>query len=109
MGRLEKRLQEKPYLASLEHWINTQIPLSEIQQIMVQQRVKTLQNNVAHCNETDLSMHFIGHMFSLTEFTQPYHFNLFTQAIISGIIQTANSFYYGNTKFFGLYAGGLGK
>ena len=88
LGSLEKRfkLREKRYLASLEHWINTQIPLSEIQQTVAQQLVRALQNNAAHWNETDLSMHFIGPMFSLVDFTQPYRFNLFAQAMLSGIV-----------------------
>ncbi len=46
--------------------------------------VRNLTFNVEHWNEQDLSLHFIGPMFSLVGFTEPYRFNLFAQSNLEG-------------------------
>jgi hypothetical protein len=42
-----------------------------------------LQDNVSHWNEYDLSLHFIGPMFSTVNFTARLRFNLFAQHTLS--------------------------
>ena len=87
LGSLEKRFGiQKKILYSLNVWINVHFELDGFLQESVRRFSTTLANNVEHWNETDLSMHFIGPMFSLVEFTQPYRFNLFAQAMLSGMI-----------------------
>ena len=42
--------------------------------------------NVSSWNEQDLSLHFIGPIFSLVNFTEPYVFNLFAERRISAVL-----------------------
>jgi hypothetical protein len=44
---------------------------------------KVLNANVTSWNEQDLSLHFIGPMFSFVNFTEPYRFNLFAERSIA--------------------------
>jgi hypothetical protein len=46
-----------------------------------------LTTNVASWNEQDLSLHFIGPIFSLINFTEPYLFNLFAERRIEAIVK----------------------
>lgn len=46
----------------------------------------SLITNVSSWHEQDLSLHFIGPIFSLINFTEPYVYNLFAERKISGII-----------------------
>jgi hypothetical protein len=50
-----------------------------------------LNTNVASWNEQDLSLHFIGPIFSLVNFTEPYRFNLFAERKISSLLQTIDN------------------
>jgi hypothetical protein len=45
-----------------------------------------LKTNVNSWNEQDLSLHFIGPVFSLVNFTEPYRFNLFAERFISATV-----------------------
>jgi hypothetical protein len=48
----------------------------------------SLITNVSSWHEQDLSLHFIGPIFSLINFTEPYVYNLFAERKISGVIST---------------------
>lgn len=45
-----------------------------------------LRKNAPNWHEQDLALHFIGPMFSLVNFTEPYRFNLFAERFISSKI-----------------------
>lgn len=77
----------KQSLAQLYVWLNTDLPLDDWQKHCVQHLSQTLAHNAPHWNEQDLSLHFIGPMFSLVGFTEPYRFNLFAQSSISALVQ----------------------
>ncbi len=47
--------------------------------------------NVFYWNEQDLSLHFIGPMFSNVNFTEPYRFNLFAQRFIQATLHTTQN------------------
>jgi hypothetical protein len=64
--------------------------LSDFDKESVRRLCYTLQKNAAHWNETDLSLHFIGPMFSLVDFTERYRFNLFAQCSISATVNGIN-------------------
>ena len=74
-------------LASLTAWTTTVFELADFDKILVGRLCFHLQKNVLHWNEQDLSLHFIGPMFSCIDFTERYRFNLFAQRTISAIIQ----------------------
>ena len=74
-------------LATLTTWISTDFELTDLDKIAVKRLCFHLQKNVLHWNEQDLSLHFIGPMFSYIDFTERYRFNLFAQRTISAIVQ----------------------
>lgn len=45
----------------------------------------------ASWNEQELSLHFVGPMFSLINFTEPYRFNLFAERFISATLLSENN------------------
>lgn len=69
-------------MQSLSDWIATEVKLTDFDHENIRRLCYSLQKNVAHWNETDLSLHFIGPMFSLVDFTERYRFNLFAQRSI---------------------------
>ncbi len=71
----------------LTDWIGTSIELSSFQQETVEHLCNLLQDNVEHWNEYDLSLHFVGPMFSAVNFTQPMRFNLFAQRNLEAEVQ----------------------
>ena len=71
---------------SLSDWIATNFELTDFDRENIRRLCYSLQKNVAHWNETDLSLHFIGPMFSLVDFTERYRFNLFAQRSIFATI-----------------------
>ncbi|MEM7538722.1 MAG: hypothetical protein AAF639_41555 [Chloroflexota bacterium] len=74
----------------LNNWLNMAIPISEEEAIMLKTIQKVLHANRNAWNEHELSLHFIGPMFSLVNFTEVYRFNLFSQRHISAKIPTQN-------------------
>ena len=71
----------------LEEWVNSTHELDELDRGIVKRLWATLKKNVAHWNEFDLSLHFIGPMFSLVSFTEKMRFNLFAQRILEADVQ----------------------
>jgi hypothetical protein len=92
LGKLERTFKLIPMDTSvaLEEWVNTTAELTDFQMMCVQHFCRDLQKNASHWNEYDLSLHFIGPMFSFIGFTEKLRFNLFAQrpieAEINGIL-----------------------
>ena len=74
-------------LYQLSSWIGTTFTISDFDSENVRRLCRTLKANVLHWNEYDLSLHFIGPMFSLVDFTERRRFNLFAQRTISAVVQ----------------------
>jgi len=70
-------------MPALQQWLNMPIALTEHDHIKANGLQHYLNLNVMIWNEQELSLHFIGPMFSIAEFTIPYRFNLFAQRQIS--------------------------
>jgi hypothetical protein len=77
-----------------------------------------LRKNAATWHEQDLALHFIGPLFSLINFTEPYRFNLFAERYISSTINDielsgkpdeliATGFAEPKIPFFAFQAGGV--
>ena len=73
--------------AKLSAWIETTYELTPFHIESVDNLCGTLQENVEHWNEYDISLHFIGPMFSLVKFTQRLRFNLFAQRNLEAEVQ----------------------
>ena len=73
---------------SLTYWLdlakNEKINYTETLVLPIFQ--ESLTTNVSSWNEQDLSLHFIGPIFSLVNFTEPYVFNLFAERRISAVL-----------------------
>ncbi|MEZ4861106.1 MAG: hypothetical protein R3C14_07365 [Caldilineaceae bacterium] len=70
----------------LDQWLQTKVALTEIETTLIQRLQTLLLENVDGWNEQELSLHFIGPLFSLVHFTVPYRFNLFSERRISAIV-----------------------
>ena len=70
----------------LTDWVETAIELTDFDRETVRRLCELLQDNVEHWNEYDISLHFIGPIFSLVNFTQRLRFNLFAQRTIEADI-----------------------
>lgn len=91
LGFLEKRFQIQKHLSPLlNRWTDSTMSLNAYQQEGIKQLSQILSDNAEHWNEFDLSLHFIGPVFSLVNFTQPYRFNLFAQSTLTGVIDNVN-------------------
>jgi hypothetical protein len=84
---LEKRfgLVETDKLESLNSWLSMTSELSEFQKMSLLFHQKELKFNIWNWNEQELSLHFIGPMISLSEFSTNT-FNIFAQRTLTGII-----------------------
>ena len=73
----------------LEQWLQTDMPVAEEEKRMLERFQELLFLNREAWNEQELSLHFIGPVFALARFTEPYRFNLFAerriQAVITGL------------------------
>ena len=76
----------------LEAWLqrSKNQTLAEYQHIFCNELRQLLDINVSAWKEQDISLHFIGPMFSLINFTDPYRFNLFAERFISAVVETTN-------------------
>ncbi|MFZ4655886.1 MAG: hypothetical protein ACOYNY_02660 [Caldilineaceae bacterium] len=75
-------------LTALEDWFqrSTQVQLSEFDLRKLADLQELLQVNANSWNEQELSLHFIGPVFSIVKFTDPYRYNLFAQRHIEALI-----------------------
>lgn len=88
---LEKtfRLRKVKTASVLEEWLKAadtiEITSNEQNAALIFQEL--LQINVESWNEQELSMHFIGPIFGIAKFTEPYRYNLFANALIKGEVK----------------------
>ncbi len=84
---LEKRfgLLETDGLESLSDWLSIDSVISEFQNQSLIFHQKELKFNIWNWNEQELSLHFIGPIISLSEFSTNA-FNIFAQRNLTGII-----------------------
>ena len=79
-------LQQAQENANLNHWTQQPQNLSNEEKSSALRLQNLLIKNASVWNEQELSLHFIGPMFSLIDFTEPYRFNLFAQRPLSSIV-----------------------
>ena len=81
---LEESIGLRPRLDSvvLTAWVSSTEILNNFEQMSVQHLSQHLKKNAFHWNEQALSMHFIGPMFTLPDFTEMSRFNIFPQESI---------------------------
>lgn len=77
--------------AVLDQWLQTELALSEFEIALLQQLQGLLLENAEGWNEQELSLHFIGPLFSLVHFTTPYRFNFFAERPISAVVAGLSS------------------
>lgn len=74
----------------LTDWLDSPTSLSELEQAEVTDLRDLLADNVYHWNEQELSLHFIGPMFSFAHFTVVMKMNLFAQRYVSADVPDKN-------------------
>lgn len=67
----------------LQEWLTKSEPLTELEQLEAIGLRELLADNALHWNEQELSLHFIGPLFSIVHFTIVTKMNLFAQRFIS--------------------------
>ncbi len=72
--------------SALNEWLNAAIPLNDQERYEADELREMLILNVGHWNEQELSLHFIGPVFSMPKFTIVKKMNLFAQRYISAVV-----------------------
>lgn len=73
--------------ATLDQWIAADAQqLTELETGMLYHLQGLLRENVEAWNEQELALNFIGPLFSLVNFSEPYRFNLFAERKIGAVI-----------------------
>jgi hypothetical protein len=87
-SKLEKRFGLKRHLnsAMLTQWLNEPCALSDFELASLAHLQQLLKKNADAWNEQELSLHFIGPIFSLVDFTEFGKFNLFAARALSAIV-----------------------
>lgn len=80
----------RPHSSSLQQWLDraNSIELSDYENFSCKNLQELLTLNVHYWLEQELSLHFIGPMFSLIGFTEPYRYNLFGQRLLQNTLKT---------------------
>ena len=75
-------------LGALDDWFlrSAQVTLTELDLNKLADLQELLQVNANSWNEQELSLHFIGPIFSIVKFTDPYRYNLFAQRYIEATV-----------------------
>jgi hypothetical protein len=86
--KLEKRFGLKRRLDSVQltEWLNSPVELSAFELASLQHLQQLLKKNADAWNEQELSLHFIGPIFSLVDFTEFGKFNLFAARPLSASV-----------------------
>jgi hypothetical protein len=73
---------------ALDEWFlrGAQVPLSDLDLSKLADLQELLQLNANSWHEQELSLHFIGPLFSMVKFTEPYRYNLFAQRHIEASV-----------------------
>ncbi len=92
LENLEKKFGLIPVIDSndMQSWLSESAEISETDRIQAFELQKLLKENVLHWNEQELSIHFIGPMFSIVHFTIVTKMNLFAQRFISAQVPDSN-------------------
>ena len=72
-----RRLRKQP---ALTEWITTPAEILPHEETILQLYKQSLEDNVQYWNEQELSLNFIGPIFSLVNFTEPYQYGFFCTA-----------------------------
>lgn len=85
---LEKTFDLEPVFgpSALDGWLSAGLPLTEQERYEANGFRELLVLNVGHWNEQELSLHFIGPIFSMIKFTVVRKMNLFAQRFISASV-----------------------
>jgi len=83
-------LREEFKSTVLEHWLQTDVPLTELEQAILINYQKLLITHVTAWNERELSQQFIGPVFGLAHLTELYRFRLFAEHKIKAKITGVN-------------------
>lgn len=85
---LDKTFDLEPIfvLPALNEWLNAALPLNEPERYEANELRELLTLNAGHWNEQELSLHFIGPVFSMVMFTVVRKMNLFAQRYISAVV-----------------------
>ncbi len=90
LKQLDETFSLKPlplkHMAVLQEWLNGTNEISEQERSYLLILQRYLQEHVDDWNEQELSLHFIGPVFSLIQFDYERKFNLFAQRPFSGIV-----------------------
>lgn len=74
----------------LSEWLNQAVEVSDFERRDADWLRELLRENVFHWNEQELSLHFIGPLFSLVHFTVMMKMNLFAQRYVSAELSDKN-------------------
>ncbi len=74
-----------------QEWLSAEQELAEFEMEDCRRLRDLLKDNVSHWNEQELSMHFIGPVFSLIYFTKRLKYNLFAERVISSMVADINN------------------
>jgi hypothetical protein len=85
---LEKRFRLVPVIEAdfIQQWLNSPAAVTKGETFQAVELRNLLKENVLHWNEQELSLHFIGPLFSIVHFTIVTKMNLFAQRFISADI-----------------------
>jgi hypothetical protein len=80
-------------LDSLNEWLDAaqHIEIAATESAVLPIFQQLLKTNVTNWHEQDLSLHFIGPIFSIINFTAPYRFNLFAERKIEADVTNSKS------------------
>lgn len=92
LENLEKKFGLIPRIEAdfVQSWLNNPGELLEVDRLQVIELQALLKENALHWNEQELSLHFIGPMFSIVHFTIVTKMNLFAQRFISAEVPDRN-------------------
>ena len=81
-------LRPKKTLPTLDSWLNQKTKLSAHEEQELNNLKDLLQENVHHWNERELSLHFIGPIFSIVHFTNvELQINLFAERHLEAVVK----------------------
>ena len=76
----------------LDSWLQSTIELSTSEKDETDLLRSLLKHNALHWNEQELSLHFIGPLFSLARFiSHELRYNIFAERLIEGVVESLNS------------------
>lgn len=71
---------------TLDQWLQPRAPLTEVEKVVLTNCQDLLTLNSDAWNEQELSLNFIGPVFALAHFSDPYRFNFFSQRTIRSVV-----------------------